>query len=91
MPLAPLAVLVKLQPLRVVALALIGLVITPLALLTGEGGSDTNISTCHDDVLSWRKDGLEAAAGAGTNAPRRQQRSVAMSQSPDSRVHMLSP
>jgi hypothetical protein len=47
MPLAPLAVLAKLQPLWVVALALIGLVVAALALLAGEGGSDPNVSTGH--------------------------------------------
>jgi hypothetical protein len=53
MPLAPLAVLAKLQPLRVVALALIRLVITALAVLAGEGRSDPNVSTGH--VSSPRK------------------------------------
>jgi hypothetical protein len=47
MPPAPLAVLAKLQPLRVVALALIGLVVTALALLAREGGSNPNVSTGH--------------------------------------------
>jgi hypothetical protein len=47
MPLAPLAVLVKLQPLRVVALALIRLVVAALALLAGEGRSDPHVSTGH--------------------------------------------
>jgi hypothetical protein len=46
-PLAPLAVLAHLQSLRVVALALIGLIVTALALLAREGGSDPNVSTGH--------------------------------------------
>jgi hypothetical protein len=46
-PTAPAAVLAKLQPLGVVALALIRLVIPALALFTGKSGGDPDVSTGH--------------------------------------------
>jgi len=44
---APAAVLAKLNPIRVVALRLLGLVVTPLALLACEGHGDSNVSASH--------------------------------------------
>jgi len=48
--LAPAAVLAQLEALRVVALALIRLVIPALAFLAGEGGSDPDVSTGHIQI-----------------------------------------
>src|SRR3954454_3578948 len=45
--LAPLAVLVQRDAIRVVALGLVGLVVPALALLTGEGDCDPDISAGH--------------------------------------------
>ena len=44
---APAAVFAKLNPIRVVALRLLGLVVPPLALLACEGHGDSNVSACH--------------------------------------------
>jgi hypothetical protein len=44
---APAAVLAKLNPVRVVALRLLGLVVPPLALFACERHGDTNVSACH--------------------------------------------
>jgi hypothetical protein len=44
---APAAVLAKLNPVRVVALRLLGLVVPPLALLACEGHGDSNVSASH--------------------------------------------
>src|SRR5215208_1057509 len=44
---APAAVLAKLNPVRVVPLRLLGLVVTPLALLACEGHGDSNVSASH--------------------------------------------
>ena len=44
---APAAVLAQLEPLRVVPLALVGLVVTALALFTSESRSDPDVSTGH--------------------------------------------
>src|ERR1700729_3423396 len=49
---APAAVLAQLQPLRVIPLALIGLVIPALALFACESGSDPNVSTGHCALFS---------------------------------------
>ena len=46
-PAAPAAVLAQLDAIRVVALALVCLVVAPLALLTREGDSDANVSASH--------------------------------------------
>jgi hypothetical protein len=43
----PAAVLAKLNPIRVVALRLLGLVVPPLALLACEGHGDSNVSASH--------------------------------------------
>jgi hypothetical protein len=43
----PAAVLAQTHPVRVVALALIRLVVAVLALLAGEGDSDSNVSAGH--------------------------------------------
>ena len=55
MPPAPLAVLAKLQPLRVVALAFVRLVVPALAVLAREGDCDPDVSAGHEGVLreSW--------------------------------------
>jgi hypothetical protein len=45
----PAAVLAQLDPIRVVALALVRLVVAMLALLAGEGDSDSDISAGHDE------------------------------------------
>jgi hypothetical protein len=47
MPATPTAVLAKLDPVRIVPLGLLGLVVTPLALLAREGDGDSNISASH--------------------------------------------
>jgi hypothetical protein len=47
MAMAPPAVLAQLDSLRVVSLALVGLVIPALAHLAGEGDSDPDVSTGH--------------------------------------------
>jgi hypothetical protein len=44
---APAAVLAHLDPVGRVAPRLVCLVITPLALLAGEGDSDSNVSASH--------------------------------------------
>jgi hypothetical protein len=43
----PAAVFAKLNPVRVVALRLLGLIVTPLALLACEGHGDSNVSASH--------------------------------------------
>ena len=50
---APAAVLAQLQPLRIVPLALVGLIIPSLALFTRESCSDPNISTSHVGASVW--------------------------------------
>jgi hypothetical protein len=45
---APTTVLAKLQPLRVVSLALVRLVVPALALFTRKSGSDPDVSTGHN-------------------------------------------
>src|SRR5690242_13777596 len=68
---APAAVLAQLEPLRVVPLALVRLVVAALALLTGEGGSNPNVSTSHVGAsVRGVKSGYRTA-GAETNAARR--------------------
>lgn len=47
MRLAPAAVLAQLDPLRVVALALVRLIVAPLAVLACEGDGDSNVSAGH--------------------------------------------
>src|ERR1700716_2298237 len=49
MPTAPTAGLPQLDAVRVVALALIRLVVPPLALLAGKGDRDTDVSAGHQD------------------------------------------
>src|SRR5829696_1760662 len=44
---APAAVLAELDPVRIVALGLLGLVVAPLALLAGEGHGDSDVSAGH--------------------------------------------
>jgi hypothetical protein len=44
----PTAVLAQADPVRVVALALVCLVVAMLALLAGEGDSDSDVSAGHD-------------------------------------------
>ena len=68
----PAAVLAQLQSLRVVPLALIGLVIAALALFARESGSDPNVSTSHGGSFfsKWSGSGVRTA-GAKTNAARR--------------------
>src|SRR5205807_2407778 len=46
-PAAPAAVLAQRDPIGVVALALVGLVVAPFALLAGEGHSDSDVSAGH--------------------------------------------
>jgi hypothetical protein len=50
-PAAPAAVLAQADAIGVVALALIRLVVAPLAVLAGEGDSDANVSAGHVAVL----------------------------------------
>jgi hypothetical protein len=47
MPATPAAVLAELDPVRMIPLGLLGLVVTPLALLTREGDGDSNVSASH--------------------------------------------
>jgi hypothetical protein len=46
-PTAPATVLAQAHPVGIVALALVGLVVAMLALLAGEGDSNSNISASH--------------------------------------------
>jgi hypothetical protein len=48
MPAAPATVLAQAHPIGVVALGLICLIVAMLALLTGEGDSDSDISASHE-------------------------------------------
>jgi hypothetical protein len=47
---APTAVLAELNPVRIVPLALLCLIVTPLAFLAGEGYGDSYVSASHG---SW--------------------------------------
>jgi hypothetical protein len=44
---APTAVLAHLDPIRIVALGLLGLIVAPLAVLAGERYRDSDISASH--------------------------------------------
>src|SRR3954453_1215776 len=57
---APLAVLAQRDAIGVVALALVRLVVAPLALLAGEGDSDAHVSAGHAPLRDemWSTDGL---------------------------------
>jgi hypothetical protein len=69
----PAAVFAQLDPLRVVALALVGLVVPALALLAGEGDSDPDISAGHLDLPVRRgQNSGDPNAGAANYAAWRQ-------------------
>ena len=55
-PAAPAAVLAHLDPVRVVALRLLGLVVTPLALVACECHGDSNVSAGHGSSVGLKKD-----------------------------------
>jgi hypothetical protein len=53
----PPAVLAKLDAVRRVAPGLVGLVVASLALLAGEGDSDSNVSAGHSSLSALLADG----------------------------------
>src|SRR6185312_5397630 len=77
---APAAVLAQLEPFRVIPFALVGLVVTALALFTSKSRSDPNISTGH---LRASRCGVCRTTATGLRAcqrtpPRRRNPSVAI-------------
>ena len=72
----PAAVLAHCHPIGIVALALVGLVVAPFALLASERDGDSNVSAGHCEIPAWW---LIAAPGEEKPRPARGSSSLARS------------
>src|SRR2546422_5904958 len=72
----PISVLAHCHPIGIVALALVGLVVAPFALLASECDGDSNVSAGHCEIPAWW---LIAAPGEEKPRPARGSSSLARS------------